>query len=150
FNGGGADVFIIQPDADGAAVRRELGGGVGKLLSAAVVKVELHDIPFGLVVPGHGGFHILAGQDLLAVGRAALAEDHVRRGADRVDGALRVKVGCVTLPGETHDDTVEGIVDIVLVIGDAETDKAVFNDGTGRHHLFIGRVHIVCRHERHV
>ena len=150
FHRGGADVLIIQPDADSAVFRRQLGGGFGKLGGAFRGELQLDHVALVLQVACHGGFHIVTGEDLFAVGGAALAEHHLRGGADFVDGTLRIKVAFIVFPGETNDDTVFVIVHIGLVIGDAQADQTIFDNRLGCGHLRVGGIHVVRRHERYV
>ena len=147
IDGGGGDIVVIQPDRDGAFVGSQLGGGGGKGGGTVGIELQLYDPALSLIVGGVGGSHIVTAQDLLTRGGRALAEYHLGRGADLVNSGLRVKVRLVALPRETHDDTILVVVNIALVIGDAEADKAILDDRFGCCHLLIGGIHITGRHE---
>ena len=147
---GGGDVIIIQPDGDRAVAGCQLGGGRGKGRCARRVELQLDDPAFGLVVGSACGSHVVTAQDLLTRGGRALAEHHLGGGADLVNCGLRVEVRLVILPRETHDDTILVVVNVALVVGDTEADKAVLDNRFGCGHLGLGGLHIVGRHERNV
>src|SRR5699024_7205930 len=154
-DGGHADVLIVQPDADGAALLIQAGGGVPKRLGALIVKFQ-GDVVFRSAAAGHravlGGGVLHAGtvQDQLAIGAGPLPEGQVGRGADLLDGRLRVEGGLVRLPGKLQDQAVLVVVRIQLVVGDVQAHQAVLNDRLGRVQLLVGGVKAVRGQERHV
>ena len=147
IDGGGGDVFIVQPDGDRAVVGGQLGGGIGKSGRAGGVELQLDDPALGLVISGIGGSHVVTAEDLLARGRGAFAENHLGGGADLVDRRLGVEIRFIGLPGETDDDTILVAVNIALVVRNAQTDQAVLDNGFCRRHLFRGGIHIAGRHK---
>ena len=147
---GGGDVGIIQPDGDGAVVGSLLGGGIGKSGCAGRVELQLDDPALGLVIRGIGGSHVVTAEDLLARGRGALAENHLCGGADLIDSRLGVEIRFAGLPGETDDDTILVVVNIALVVRNAQTDQTVLDNGFCRRHLFRGGIHITGRHKGNI
>ena len=144
-DGGGADVLVIQPDADDAALLRQAGGRIGKIGRAVAGKGQGHRVIAALVVGGGSGLHLVAGQNLRAVGGAALAKDHLGGGADLVNGLLGVKVRLVAAPGEADDDLVVVVVDVAFVVRNAKADQTLVDDGLGRVQLFVGGVDLLRR-----
>ena len=147
---GGGNVRVIQPDGNGAVVGSQLGGSGGKSGRTVGVELQLDDPAFGLIVGGACGSHVVTAQNLLTRGRRSLAEHHLGGGADLIDSGLRVEVRFIALPGKTHDDTIFVVVDVALVVGDAEADKAILDNRFSCGHLGIGGLHIVGRHECNV
>ncbi len=93
------------------------------------LELQLDDPAFGLIVGGACGSHVDRPSGfLLTRGRRSLAEHHLGGGADLIDSGLRVEVRFIALPGKTHDDTIFVVVDVALVVGDAEADKAILDN----------------------
>ena len=150
IDGGGGDVFIVQPDGDRAVVGGQLGGGIGKSSRAGGVELQLDDPALRLVIRGIGGSHVVTAEDLLARGRGALAENHLGGGTDLIDSRLRVEISLAGLPGETDDDTILVTVNIALVVRNAQADQTVLDNGFCRRHLFRGGIHITGGHKGNI
>ena len=150
IDGGGGDVFIVQPDGDRAVVGGQLGGGIGKSSRAGGVELQLDDPALRLVIRGIGGSHVVTAENLLARGRGALAENHLGGGADLIDSRLRVEISLAGLPGKTDDDTILVTVNIALVVRNAQADQTVLDNGFCRRHLFGGGIHITGGHKGNI
>ena len=146
-DGGNGDALVIEPDGDGGAAARQLGGGVRKSGRALGAEAQLNDPALGFVVADGGGSHVVAAEDLLAVGGGAFAEYHLGSGADLVNGGLGVEVRLAGFPRKTHDDTVFVGVGVAFVIGDAKTHQTVLDNRFGGRKLLIGGVHVVRGHK---
>ena len=110
-------------------------------------EAQLNDPALGFVVADGGGSHVVAAEDLLAVGGGTFAEYHLGSGANLVNGGLGVEVRLAGFPRKTHDDTVFVGVGVAFVIGDAKTHQTVLDDRFGGRKLFIGGVHVVRGHK---
>ena len=93
---GGADVLVVQPDADGAAGLIQAGGRVAECLGALIGKLERHIVLGAAAVDGailgSCALHHRAVEDELSVCAAPLAEGQIGGGADLLNGGLGVEL----------------------------------------------------------
>ena len=155
-NGGvdccGADVFIIQPDADGAVAGSQLCGGIAKGLGSVIRKLQ-RNVIFRCTAAADGAIlrrrtlNHGAVEDQFAVGAAALAKRQVSCGADFLDRSFRVKVRFAGLPRKLQNQAVGVGIHIQFIVGDIECHKAVLNDEPGSIQLLLGGVVAIGRNK---
>ena len=148
---GGADVLVVQPDADAAAGLVQTSGGVAERLGTLVGKLQRH-IVLGTAavdgaVLGSSALHHRAVKDQRTVCAAPLAEGQVGGGADLLDGGFGVELGLARLPRELEDEAVGVVVHIQLIVGHIEGDQTILDDQLSSLELVVGGVIAVGRDE---
>ena len=148
---GGADVLVVQPDADGAAGLIQAGGRVAECLGALIGKLERHIVLGAAAVDGavlgSCALHHRAVEDELSVCAAPLAEGQIGGGADLLNGGFGVELRLARLPRELEDEAVGVVVHIQLIVGHIEGDQTVLDDQLSSLELVVGGVIAVGRDE---
>ena len=147
----GADIFIVQPDADGAPVPGKTGGGITKRLCTLCGKLQRH-IVFcrGTVYRTILCCSVLdhrAVQNQLPVLAAAFPEGQIGGGADLFNGSFRVKIRFAGLPRELQDQAVRTGVHIQLIVGNIQCHQTIFNDQLRRFQLLLGGIVVLRGHK---
>ena len=141
---GGADVLVVQPDADAAAVLVQTGGGVAECLGTLVSKLQRHIVLGAAAVDGavlgSSTLHHRAVKDQRTVCAAPLPEGQVGGGADLLNGGFGVELGLARLPRELEDEAVGVVVHIQLIVGHVEGDQTVLDDQLSSLKLVVGGV----------
>ena len=151
-DGGGAHVFIVQPDADAALIGGQLSGGIAKGLGTLGGELEGNVILRAAAVAHsavlrRSAFDHGAVQNQLAVLAGSLAEGQVGGGADLLNGRLGVKIRLAGLPRKLQNQTVGVVVHIQLVVGHVQRDQTVLDDQTGGIQLLVRGIIAIRGHK---
>ena len=149
---GRAHVFIVQPDADGAARCSQLCGSIAKCLGTVIGELQGDEIFRSTAIADGailscGALDHGAVQDQLTVRTASLAEGQIGGGADLIDRSFRVKICLTGLPREFQDQAVGIVVHIQLIVGHIQRHETVLNDELGCFQLFFGSIVAIRRHK---
>ena len=152
IDGGGAHVFVVQPDADAALIGGQFGGSIAKCLGTLGGELEGNVILRAAAVAHstvlrRGAFDHGAVQNQLAVLAGSLAEGQVGGGADFLNGSLGVKIRLAGLPRKLQDQAVGVVVHIQLIVGHVQRDQTVLDDQTGGIQLLIRGIVAIRGHK---
>ena len=151
-DGGGAHVFVVQPDADAALIGGQLGCGISKCLGTLGGELEGNVILRAAAVAHsavlrRGAFDHGAVQNQLAVLAGSLAEGQVGGGADLLNGRLGVKIRLAGLPRKLQNQAVGVVVHIQLVVGHVQRDQTVLDNQTGGIQLLVRGIVAIRGHK---